>query len=477
MKSALIEQGFVAKSKSQNHLMLWQDSERKHMEKILKRYGISREVKHNDSAHKSVEEYKELQDVKRLQALHFCTVPQNEITAPNIDRLKTENAFLEIENQKLTVREHSPYKSFYYSDLKKQAFVIGELERLSIPFRETDNGLEAKDCYVDEIRKIEKSYKSKDNPHRDTLRERIDFLVMQSQSFDDFLEKLKIEYTIKQGKYLAALPKHNSQYIRLKSLGAEYSEQAIRNRIFDKREFESDNLKKFHALQDKDSPEAITRKTIRQYTIIFSKGMLPMRKINKRKPFSWTNCEQLNQLALLNRKINAGATPESLRWHLANTEKSISEIEGKIRTLKSELQFFNDLYNAGVRYYENNGSDRRDYELLTENKITAENYHRITKLITDNEIAELEESLSGERVKFKDFADTLTLMEKVLSTTYVQGLVDEEKHRRQSEFVKNGLKSADSREDELKRIDKIVRTVTEPSELPHENQQYRPKRR
>jgi hypothetical protein len=117
--------------------------------------------------------------------------------------------------------------------------------------------------------------------------------------------------------------------------------------------------------------------------------------------------------------------------------------------------------------------------VLANRKITAENYHRITKLITDNnnEIAELEQSLSGERVKYKDFADTLTFMEKVLSTTYVQGLVDEEKHRRQSEFVKNGLKSADSSTDELKRIDNIVKEVTEPSKPPHENQQHRPKRR
>jgi hypothetical protein len=278
---------------------------------------------------------------------------------------------------------------------------------------------------------------------------------------------------------LAALPKYSSQYIRLKSLGAEYSEQAIRNRIFDKRGFENDNLKKFHALQDKDSPEAITRKTIRQYTIIFAKGMLPMRKINKLKPFAWTNCENLDRLASLNKKINAGATPESLRWHLANTEKSISEIEGKIRTLKSELRFFNDLYNAGVRYYGNDGSDRCDYELLTENKITAANYHRITKLITDNEneIAELEESLTDEQMKFKDFADTLSLMDKVLATTYVQGLVDEEKHRRQSEFVKNGLKSADSSADELKQIDKIVKEITEPSKPPPEQPRYIPPRR
>jgi hypothetical protein len=132
-----------------------------------------------------------------------------------------------------------------------------------------------------------------------------------------------------------------------------------------------------------------------------------------------------------------------------------------------------------VRYYGNNGSDRRDYELLTARKITAENYHRITKLITDNnnEIAELEQSLSNERVKFKDFADTISLMDKVLSTTYVQGLVDEEKHRRQSEFVKNGLKSADSSMDELRRVDEIVKKVTEPSKPLPENQQYRPKRR
>ena len=85
--------------------------------------------------------------------------------------------------------------------------------------------------------------------------------------------------------------------------------------------------------------------------------------------------------------------------------------------------------------------------------------------------------MTSECAKFKDFADTLTLMEKVLSTTYVQGLVDEEKHRRQSEFVKNGLKSADSSMDELRRVDEIVKKVTEPSKPPPETSRYIPQRR
>jgi hypothetical protein len=86
-----------------------------------------------------------------------------------------------------------------------------------------------------------------------------------------------------------------------------------------------------------------------------------------------------------------------------------------------------------------------DYEVLAKRKITAENYQRITKLITANEseIAEIEQAVSGEREKLKDVSDTLTAFEKIASGTYIHSLMGAEKQRRQSNLVMNGLKRAD----------------------------------
>ena len=170
-----------------------------------------------------------------------------------------------------------------------------------------------------------------------------------------------------------------------------------------------------------------------------------MRKKNKKKIFSWENCEELNRLADLNRKINQGMTLTSLRNDFAGLEKSVSEKADKIAVLKSELATFSDLYNRGERCFKFMGEDNSDLRVLAENEVTAENYHRIKKVIAENEneIAELERLLPDERSRLKDTADTLAVMEKVMGATFVQGLIDDEKNRTQSEFVPNGLRRAD----------------------------------
>ena len=66
MKAALIEQGFNPRGQNQNQLVLWQDSERKIMEGILRRHGLERDVKNDKSEHQIVPEYKKSQDAKRL---------------------------------------------------------------------------------------------------------------------------------------------------------------------------------------------------------------------------------------------------------------------------------------------------------------------------------------------------------------------------------------------------------------------------
>ena len=287
MKAALDEMGFTAKHKNDNRLMAWQDSERKVLEQILKRHGLEREVKNDDSVHQSVSEYKAEQHMKKLVEIYQRDVPMNEVTPENIARLKQENALLGHENDKLNAEKKSPWKSFFYSDADKQSFVQAQLDTLNIPYRETESGFEAQEIFTEQIRKIEKQFKLKSNTCREVLRDTLDKVIMQSKTLDDVLEKMKSEgYDVKQGKYLALRPKYSDNYIRTKSLGESYSEQAIRNRLTEKLRFESDVNNKITSSQKPNSAETTIQKTIRQYTIVFAQGKLPIRKRNKRKPFS-----------------------------------------------------------------------------------------------------------------------------------------------------------------------------------------------
>ena len=229
MRAALDEQGFTANNFKENRLVAWEDNERQVMEELMKKYGFEREDKQAKYAHQTVDEFKKSQDEKKIISAIRATrkVSGEEISAEKIRRLHEKLKLLEKKNETLETQKISPYKSFFYSLPDKQAFVQAKLDEKNIPYRETENGFEAQECYVDEIRKIEKEFKP-----TSSIRDDIDRLLMQSASVDELLEKLRKEkYEIKHGKYLAVKSPDSKNFVRLKSLGEHYSEYALRNRI------------------------------------------------------------------------------------------------------------------------------------------------------------------------------------------------------------------------------------------------------
>ena len=447
MKAALDEQGFTAKNYKENRLVAWEDSERKIMEDILKKHGFYRDYKKTKRKHLSVEQFKEAQDSKKRFEYSDKNIQANTFTVEDYKTIKLERDLLKQENEKLTDEKKSAWKSFYYSDSAKHLFVQAELAQIGIPFRETDSGFEAQEIYVDEIRKIEKQFKTVANPNRDKLRDDIDKFVMQSKNFDELLLRLKnAGYEIKTGKYLAFKPKFGNQFIRIKSLGEDYSEMALRNRFTHKQKFESDNNRALNFAEGQDNSSIVTMgyKAVRQYTVIFAQGYLPMRKINKRKPFTWTNDAELNKLSELNKKINAGLTLDNARNEFTALESSIAEHEAELDRLKAELKNFYYLQGKAVLCFENSvSSPEREsaMEIMNRRNITADNYHKIKdELIFSNEkeIAEIEQLLAADRAKIKESAATLEALERIAGGTYVQHLVDEERSRRQGQSV-NGI--------------------------------------
>lgn len=82
--------------------------------------------------------------------------------------------------------------------------------------------------------------------------------------------------------------------------------------------------------------------------------------------------------------------------------------------------------------------------LQTYPNITKENYHNIDNLIdSETETLRKEESdYQTEKEKLKRADELLSMAEKVMNGTYVQSLVGEERQRRESNYVPNGLKPA-----------------------------------
>ena len=68
---------------------------------------------------------------------------------------------------------------------------------------------------------------------RGMVRADVDAAILRSRSFSDFLTRLHTQgYEVRtQGKYLAVRPSGSSRYVRLKSLGEDYTEASIRARL------------------------------------------------------------------------------------------------------------------------------------------------------------------------------------------------------------------------------------------------------
>lgn len=453
MKAALDEMGFSGKNFKQNALVAWEERERAYMEKILQQHGFTREDKNAKYAHLTVEDYKIEQD--RNQLMQVIRQNQNlsaeDLTRAHVQQLQAKITQLEQKTVQLHAEKFSPYKSFYYASPEKQAYMMKMLQELQIPFRETENGFEAQECYVNQIRKIERLFVSPKKSYRETLRDDLDLMLMQSKSFDELLEKLKKNgYLVKSGKYIAVKPDGAENFIRLKSLGEYYSEYALKNRIRAKEKFERDLDAKLKAEPDRHAPRTVVLRTMRFYIVTFTGGALPMRRHDARKPYAWTNDAELDKLLALNKKINEGATLESLRKDFEMQEQKVSEMDAVIQKQQSDLKSFHELKEKIEIVFEGKHSkifspEQARAALQSLPNITKNNYRNIYDLI-ETETANLkkaEEDLSHETETLKAASELVATAEKVIGGTYVQTLVGEEQQRREAKYVPNGLKNAE----------------------------------
>ena len=290
---------------------------------------------------------------------------------------------------------------------------------------------------------------------------------MQVSDYDKIFEGLKFYgYEVKHGKYTAVKPKDGSQFIRLKSLGEMYNEQALRNRVQNRLTYESQVRDKLNSIQDKQSLEYRVHYTVLQYVVTFKGGRLPAKKVNKKQPFTFINDVELDKLARLNKKINEGVTLTSLRQDLMLLENSIAQKEERISVLKQELAFNETLYEKAVNWYSGRARNQADLAILEKHKLTMDDYGRLKNVIEvrQSSIADLEETLSADRAKLTDTLDTLNSFEKIMSTTYVDALVQSEYERRQAARIGNGLKSADASMNDNFRVGAIAERVVEVAE-------------
>ena len=146
--------------------------------------------------------------------------------------------------------------------------------------------------------------------------------------------------------------------------------------------------------------------------------------------------------------LNSGATLETLRKDFENAENAVAEKEKILDKAKSNLKTFYELKEKLEIIFENKKSgvftiQQAEATLKKYPNINSENYRNVNILInneTEN-VRQAEENLKSAREKLKQSADVFSIAEKVFGGTYVQSLVGEERERKESKFMPNGLKN------------------------------------
>ncbi len=448
MRSAMDEMGFKNKCKAHNSLVAWEESERREMERILNRHGIQREDKHDHHKHMDVEPFKASKDAERavqeaLKAAPLSLEEQQAIRQKVLIQKAKEAEFIRQDAQ-------SEYRGFYYASEEKRAAVTAELDKRHIPYRDTSTGFEAQACFVDVIRDIEEKIKTENPNYRQQLRDEVDRRMMDCNSMEDLLGYLTMDgYEVKIGKYISVKPPDSQKFIRLKSLGAEYTESGlmlrIKNRMAFEKQLESTTLR---AERDHKSEEVIiTLKTMILYTIAFKKGDLPVHRKNPQKALSWVNDAELDALLALNNRFNEGATLETLHQEFAAAEQKKDAAQKVLQRERQNLTGYRKLREKLLLYFEGQPSSRFTIEdakrTLTVDypMVNRENYQQVHTLV-----AQQEETLKQAEIAMQDAEDQLKLAagvfekaERVLAGTYVEELVKQEEYRRASKFGGNGM--------------------------------------
>ena len=409
MRAAMIEQGFAPQHGGKNQLVLWEESERKIMELILHRNGYERDEKDAHNPHLTVEEYKTVQDTKRLEAVlkQSRTLSASDMQAETVRRMKSELNTLHQTVSTLEEQKYSPYKSFFYASDDKLSYMMQQLTAEQIPYHETENGFEAQECYAQRIREIERSYKVPRTTARDRLRDDIDRYALTAKSFKELLQMLNhAGYSIKLGKYISLKHWDGERYIRLKSLGEYYTERALKNRIGHRLQYEEQISAQAEEAKKNNAPNKAVLMTMLQYMEVFVPYSLPSRKLRQDRPLTWVNDAELNKISALNAALNKGETLNSMR----RTFSELTELE------REAAQTFDQLARTTRR--------------------TPEENEKLEAVRTQhNEICD----------KLKEASEMLDMAERIAAGTYIQDMVERENEKKYAESIPNGYYNAGTR--------------------------------
>lgn len=244
MKRAIQQMlGITTDKKKECEAVLWCNSERGIMTKILNSHQINRQIVGAYHEHLPLKEYRQhAQNIKVMNQKIKTLTEQNpdDLSQEEIGEIINQNRLLreslDHQQQELNKYKMQALSDFVpieiYNDDKRQ-YIISILQRQRTPFVEDDHALYVQECYAASVKKLAVEYKVNSNPTmRENLKFTLDRLVYTAVSFENMLELLgQMGYGVKRGKYTAIKPPYSQRFMRLRSLGEGYSGFELKQRI------------------------------------------------------------------------------------------------------------------------------------------------------------------------------------------------------------------------------------------------------
>lgn len=244
MKRAIQQMlGITASRKKECEAVLWCNAERDVMTKVLNAHQINRQIVGAYHEHLPLKEYRQhAQNIKAMNQKIKTLTEQNptDLSREEVGAIINQNKLLR-ENLDHQQKELNRYKTQALSDFvpikiyndEKRQYIISILQQQRTPFVEEEHALYVQECYAASVKKLVTEYKTNsDLTKREQLKFTLDRLVYTAVSFDNMLELLEqMGFVVRRQKYTAIKPPYAKRFMRLKSLGADYSEYSLRKRI------------------------------------------------------------------------------------------------------------------------------------------------------------------------------------------------------------------------------------------------------
>lgn len=165
---------------------------------------------------------------------------------------------------------------------------------------------------------------------KEFIRRKIDYLIKNSADLDDLLFQLEQQdFAVKRGKYIFVKAPEQQRFVRLKTLGINYSEESISRRILDLR-------------PKRKSLDEIISEVIKGFSF-------KTRKFSFAKSVKDTTAVLANQLEIINGE--GLSSIYQVENKLSEIEKGIADIQLQINDLEADKNSASEIISAAERYF------------------------------------------------------------------------------------------------------------------------------